>query len=143
MLLRSGKSGLLLGGGFLLVFRSPFVIGHAIDDLPRLGIGERNAAVFSFGAIPFRQAVAAKTGQVHQIDVLDVGPLAQMLHEAAEGRGLEFGAGFVVHRNLLAIVGLYLASRPARLKRYPRCAAARRRISSIVKSSLRVAINQR
>src|SRR6516162_937655 len=37
----------------------------------------------------------------------------------------------------------YVARGPARLKRYPRCAAARRRISSIVRSSLCVAMNQR
>src|SRR5215469_3155010 len=143
MLLRSRECRPLLGGGFLLVFRPPFVIGHAIDDLARFGIGERDATVFGFRTIPFREAVAAKAGEVHQIDVLNVGPLAEMLHEAAERRGLEFDAGLVVHRNLLVVAQLYLASRPARLKRYPRWAAARRRISSIVKSSLCVAMNQR
>jgi hypothetical protein len=39
------------------------------------------------------------------------------LHEAAEGRGLELGAGFVVHRNLLVVIRFYLALRPVRLKR--------------------------
>src|SRR5436190_5076597 len=136
MLLRGGEGCLLLGAGFLLIFRPPLVVGHAIDDLARFGIGEREAAVLGFGAIPFRQAVTAEAGQVHQIDVLHIGPLAQMLHEPAEGCSLELGAGLVVHRDLLGIAGFYLALRPTRLKRHRAWAAARRRISSIDRSSL-------
>src|SRR6516165_12571756 len=37
MPLRHCESSLLLGGSFLLVFLAPFVIGHAVDDLPRSG----------------------------------------------------------------------------------------------------------
>src|ERR1700730_5390194 len=143
MLLRGSESGPLLGARFLLVFRPPFVIGHAVDDLARFGICQRESAILGFGAIPFREAVAAKAGQVHQIDVLNVGPLAQMLDEAAEGCGFEFGAGLVVHRDLLLIAGSYVALQPAGLKRQLPCTAARLRISSIVRSSLCVAINQR
>src|SRR5260370_9790062 len=143
MLLRSGEGGLWLGGSLLLYVRRPFVIGHAIDDLPRFGIGQRKAAIFGFGAIPFRQAVAAKAGQVHQIDVLNIGSFAQMFHEPAEGCGLEFGAGLVVHRDLLGIAVFLYCPVAARLKRQLACAAARRRISSIVRSSLWVAMNQR
>src|SRR5713101_3605589 len=119
MLLKGGESGLLLAARFLLVFRPPFVIGHAVDDFPRFGICQREAAILGFGAIPFGEAVAAKASEVHQIDVLNVGPLAQMLDEAAEGCGFQFGAGLVVHRDLLLFAGLYVALQPAGLKHRP------------------------
>src|SRR6516162_548881 len=101
VLLGGGESGLLLRARFLLIFRPPFVVRHAIDDLPRVRVRQRDAALLSLLAIPPRQAISAKAGQVHQIDVLDIGPLAEMLDEAPECRGLEFSAGLVVHRNLL------------------------------------------
>src|SRR5438105_2678423 len=95
--LRRGESGLLLGARFLLVLLAPFVIGHAVDDLARIGIAERDALLLGRGAVPFRQAVAAEAGEVHQIDVLHIGALAQMRDERAERGGFEFGAGLVVH----------------------------------------------
>ena len=45
MLLRCGEGGLLLGAGFLLILCPPFVVRHPVDDLPRFGIGQRDAAV--------------------------------------------------------------------------------------------------
>src|SRR6266852_8783255 len=98
--LRSGEGGLLLGARFLLVLLAPLVIGHAVDDLARLGVAERNALLLGRGAVPFRQAVAAEAGEVHQIDVLHVGALAQMRDQRAERRGLKLGAGLVIHLHL-------------------------------------------
>src|SRR6266852_6864431 len=95
--LRSGGGGLLLGARFLLVLLAPFVIGHAVNDLARLGVAERDALLIGRGAVPFRQAVAAEAGEVHQVDVLHVGALAQMRNQRAERRGFELGAGLVVH----------------------------------------------
>src|SRR6266851_7211351 len=95
--LRRGEGRLLLGGRLLLVLLAPFVIRHAVDDLARLGVAERDALFLGRGAVPFRQAVAAESGEVHQVDVLHVGALAQMRDQRAERRCFEFGAGLVVH----------------------------------------------
>src|SRR5580700_4274210 len=99
--LGGGESRLLLGARLLLVLLAPFVIGHAIDDLARLRVAQRDTLFLGRGAIPFRQAVAAEAGEVHQIDVLHIGALAQMLDQGAEGRGFELGAGLVIHSHLL------------------------------------------
>src|SRR5690348_475874 len=95
--LGSGESRLLLRRRFLLVFLAPFIVGHPVDDLARLGIAQRHAFFLGGGAIPFRQAVAAETGEVHQIDVLHIGALAQMRDQRAERRGFELGAGLIIH----------------------------------------------
>src|SRR6266404_4628885 len=60
-----GEGGFLLGAGLFLIFRPPFVVGHAIDDFPRLRFRQRHAALLGFGAIPLREAVPAEAGQVH------------------------------------------------------------------------------
>src|SRR6516165_284411 len=54
VLLLGGECGLLLCARFLLVFLAPLVIGHAIDDLARFRIGERNMALLGLLAIPPR-----------------------------------------------------------------------------------------
>src|SRR5580704_220697 len=97
LVLLGGEGGLLLGGRLLLVLLAPLVVGHAVDDLARLRVAELDALFLGRRAVPFRQAVAAEPGQVHQVDILHVGTLAQMRDEGAEGRGFEFGAGLVVH----------------------------------------------
>src|SRR5439155_3436470 len=107
----SGRaSAVLVGGGELvellarrlgLVARFPALIRHAVDDLARLLVGEVEPALLGGGAIPFRQAVAAEACKVHQVDVLHVGALAEMLHQAAKGRRLQLDAGLVVHGALL------------------------------------------
>src|SRR6266436_4047518 len=117
VILGGGEGGFLLGAGFFLIFRPPFVVGHPINDLPRLRVRQRQAALLGFGAIPLRQAVPAEAGQVHQIDVLDIGPLAQMLDETAKRCRFELGAGLVVHRDLQFVAEPYVAPRRARLKR--------------------------
>src|SRR4051794_33355758 len=99
--LRRGEGGLLIRRRFLLVLLAPFVIGHAVDDLARLGIAERDTLLLGGGAVPFRQAIAAEAGEVHQVDVLHIGALTQMREQGAECRGFELGAGLVVHLHLL------------------------------------------
>src|SRR5262249_15179214 len=76
--LRRGEGRLLLRRRLLLVLLAPLVVWHPVDDLAGVGIGHRDALLLGGGAVPFRQAVAAEAGQVHQIDVLHVGALAQM-----------------------------------------------------------------
>ena len=54
------------------------------------------AALLGRRAVPFREAVAAEAGEVHQVDVLDLGVRAQMLDQGAERRRLELGPGALV-----------------------------------------------
>src|SRR6185437_3524043 len=95
--LGGGKGRLLLGRRLLLVGLAPLVVRHAVDDLAGLGVAERDAFFLGRGAVPFRQAVATEAGKVHQVDVLHIGTLAQVRDEGAKRRGLELGAGLVVH----------------------------------------------
>src|SRR6185369_10263718 len=88
---------LLVAGSFLLVLRLPLVVRHAVDDLARLRIGHLEALLAGLLAVPARQAVAAESGEIHQVDVLHVRALLQVRNQAAEGRGLQFGAGLVIH----------------------------------------------
>jgi hypothetical protein len=85
-------------------FALPLGIGHAVDDLARLVLVERDARLVGRVAIPVGQAVAAEAGEVHQVDVLHVGALAQMLDERAEGGRLEVAplvSAEIGHRLLL------------------------------------------
>ena len=69
----------LIGGGFRLVLRLPIAIGHSINDFARLFILKFNALFFRSSRIPFRQTVAAEPREIHQIDILYVRTLAQMI----------------------------------------------------------------
>src|SRR5690349_14949298 len=91
----------LVARSFLLVLGLPLVVGHPIDDLARGRIGDLDALLARLLAVPARQAVAAEAGEIHQIDVLHVRALLQVRDQAAEGGGLEFGLGLVVHGFLL------------------------------------------
>ena len=54
--------------------RHPFGIGHAVDDLARRVLVHRDAARGRRLLVPAAQAVAAEAREVHQVDVLHVGP---------------------------------------------------------------------
>src|ERR1044072_2917235 len=110
MLVRLVEGLLLVARSFLLVLGLPLVVGHAVDDLARLGIGDLDALLARLLAVPARQAVAAEAGEAHQVDVLNVGALLQMRDQAAEGGGFEFGAGLVVHGDLLGTPGYGLGA---------------------------------
>src|SRR4051794_36127083 len=96
--LRCRERRLLLRRRLFLMLLAPLVVRHAIDDLARLGIGQRDSTLLGRRAIPFRQTVAAEPGEVHQVDILHVGALAQMRDERTECRGLQLGTGIVVDR---------------------------------------------
>src|SRR6476646_7508740 len=91
-----GEGGLLFCARLLLILRLPVPVWHAVDDLTRVGIGVTNPLLLGRLAIPAAQAVPAEPREVHHVDVLHVGPLAQMLHQTAERGGLQFGAGLVI-----------------------------------------------
>src|SRR6185437_5384154 len=100
LVLRGGEGGLLLRARLLLMLLAPLVVGHAVNDLARLRVGKLDTALPGGLAVPSRQAIAAEPGQIHQVDILHIGALAQMRDEGAERRGFEFGAGLVVHAYL-------------------------------------------
>src|SRR5215470_8565794 len=93
------ERGLLVLGSFFLIFRLPFRERHAVDPLAALVLGHRHPACIGGILHPVRQAVAAEPGKVHQIDILDVRARTQMLEQAPERGGLEFGSGLVVERH--------------------------------------------
>src|ERR1700684_811743 len=78
VLVSGGRLGLLLRCRLFLVFRLPFLIGHAVDDLARLGIGQLHALLFGRLAVPARQAITAETGQIHHVDMLHIGSFPQV-----------------------------------------------------------------
>src|SRR5580698_4091770 len=96
VLVRALVVGLLLvARGLFLVLGLPLVVRHAVDDLAGLGVGDLDAARAGFLAVPARQAIAAETGQVHQVDILHIRALLQMRDQPAKSGGFEFGTGLV------------------------------------------------
>lgn len=83
-----GHAGELLGRGLGLVARLPFGGGQAVDHLARGGLVQRRAGIHD----PVRQAIAAKAGKAHKLDVLRVVPMAQVPDKAAERSG-SYGIG--------------------------------------------------
>src|SRR3974377_410513 len=97
MRVRLGECGLLVWTRFFLIFRAPFLVRHAVDDLAALVLAHRKALRVRRLLHPVGQAVAAEASQIHHVDVLHVGALAQMLDQAAVDRGFEFGEGLVIY----------------------------------------------
>src|SRR5580704_12245968 len=88
VLVAVGRRGLLLGGrGFRLVLGLPLIVGHTVDDLARGRVRDRHAALFRGLPVPAREAVAAEAREIHEVEVLHICALAQMLHQLAEGGG--------------------------------------------------------
>src|ERR1700751_4843088 len=86
----------LLGAGGGLGFFLPGLIGDAVDRPAALVLAHGNALCVGGVLHPVGQAVAAEAGEIHQVDVLDIGPFTQMVDETPEGGGFDFGSGFVV-----------------------------------------------
>src|SRR5260221_2637213 len=87
----------LVGRRFALIKLLPRVVRHAVDHFARRRIAQRHALFLGGGAVPFRQTVAAKARQVHQVEILHVGALLQMRDQTPERGGLELDSGLVVH----------------------------------------------
>src|SRR3954451_10840677 len=90
------EGGELVGPRLGLVLRLPLLVGHAIDMRAAVLLRERKPALVCRILQPVREAVAAEPRQVHEVDVLDVGTLPQMLRQSAERRGLQLRSGLVV-----------------------------------------------
>src|SRR6185312_4756065 len=86
-----------LGCDLRLIQSLPGLVRHAIHDLPRLFLGERHALGGSGFLIPIREAIAAETGELHQLDILDVVPRPQMPDEAAKGFSLKLSSDCFGH----------------------------------------------
>src|SRR4051812_5126705 len=96
-LLRRLERGDLLRCGFFLMFGFPLRERLAVNALARLVLAEVHAALGGRFAIPVGEAVAAETGEYHQVDVLHIGALlVEMRKQPAEGRGFELGI-LIVH----------------------------------------------
>ena len=79
--------------GFRLVFLLPIAVRFAVHSLQRLVVGHVRVALRPRALeVPLAEAVAAKSGEVHHVDVLGVRPRLEMRHELAEGVGLDLGA---------------------------------------------------
>src|SRR5699024_5785420 len=89
----------LLGARLLLMLRLPVSIRHAVNALAGILITDFDTAQLGLGAKPFRQAVAAKAGQIHQIDILHVAALLQVGDQVAKGGGFNLDTGIFIHEN--------------------------------------------
>lgn|GEM_PF-6384155 len=76
----------LSGRRFRLETGFPFLRRHAVNQ----GTGFRFVACKARLTNPVGQAIAAETGQPHQIDVLRVMPVPQVPHQPAEGGSSHF-----------------------------------------------------
>src|SRR5436190_21053357 len=96
---RLPEFGLLLLRGFLLILGLPFLVRHAVDELPALVSRQRHAARFRSVFDPIRKTVAAEACKVHEINVLHIRMRTEVLDEPAECSGFELGAKLVVKRH--------------------------------------------
>lgn len=84
-----------IGGGLVAFF--PDFEGHAVDDFTTFGISDGMALAFGGLAIPPREAIAAKSGLAHEVDILDIMAIAEMIDETAIDGGLE-GFALMIRR---------------------------------------------
>src|ERR1700742_4725673 len=91
-LLRSRERRTLFRRRFFLMLGLPLRERLPEDALARLILAHVHAAFDGGFAVPVGQAIAAETGQYHQVDVLHVAAfLVEMSQQATKRRGFEFG----------------------------------------------------
>src|SRR5262249_43172793 len=83
------EGGELAWAGVGLIARLPFGIGHAVNDLAGGVLVELDAAGLRGLLVPVRQAIAAKAGEIHEVDILDVVTLAQMFEQPPKRRSFQ------------------------------------------------------
>ena len=91
---------MLLRGRFGLIFSLPLGVGHAVDRFAGFVHAQLDVHVIGCGLVPFGQAVAAETGQRHQVDVLHILATAQVADQVAEGRSFQFKTLLLGHDRL-------------------------------------------
>ena len=67
-----------------LIFGLPGLVGHAVDRLAAVVLAHCNALGVGGILHPVGEAIAAETGKIHQIDILNVGSLLQVRDERGE-----------------------------------------------------------
>jgi hypothetical protein len=82
------------------VFLLPFTVGHAVDSLPRLLSAYLYPQILSSLSIPFAQAVAAKVGEYHQVDILHLFVFIKMLEKPPKCCGFELSALMGLRHNM-------------------------------------------
>src|SRR5262245_10265384 len=88
-----------------LIPRLPLLVGHALDRLPRFVLAQGKAYRRIRLLIPMGEAVPAEPRELHEVDILHVGPLAKMPDEPPEGLRLDLDPRLLIHDRLLLIVG--------------------------------------
>src|SRR3954451_239363 len=83
------EGGELFRGRLALVTRLPVLVRHAVDVLAALILRQRHAARVGRVLEPVREAVAAKAGEVHEVEGLHVGSCPQMLDRPEKRRRLK------------------------------------------------------
>lgn len=68
----------------------PLINGHAVNVLLCLAVIHIHCLGFGRSQVPFCQAVTAESGQVHQVDILHIGPVLQVFDQSAKCRGFNF-----------------------------------------------------
>ncbi len=91
------KSLFLCFGCFCLIFLFPFIIGHAVNHFPCLWLLHCNSLVASRLLISVGQTVAAKSRQVHQINILNIISVSQMGNQSAKSGCFQFSFCFLIH----------------------------------------------
>ena len=85
MLCAAFKSGSLLWRRVLLVFLFPFLEGHAVDQGASMILRYRSSGILRRFGVPVGEAVSAETGKIHEIDILNIASLGEMLEKPPKG----------------------------------------------------------
>ena len=86
----------LFVAGFFLELVLPLTVRHSVYGLPRIRVADVHPAFLRGGQVPFRQAVAAETRQIHQVDILHIRAFLEVLYQAAERSGFDLGTCFLI-----------------------------------------------
>ena len=81
----------------MLVVAFPFLDRHAIDCCSGLVIVHIKPAVSGRSQVPFRQAVPAEAGQIHQVNILNIAAFLEVFDKSAKCGGFDFFFSVVVH----------------------------------------------
>jgi len=88
---------ILLRRGFRLVFLLPLGVRHSVNNLLGLFFIELNSFILSRLSVPVTETISAKTRKIHEVDILYLFVLIQVLYQMSEYSGFKFNPGLIVH----------------------------------------------